>query len=432
MGPVGLISALVLLAASTVALAGLYCSHRASHRFELFLATWVFGLVASEFALHWATLLVVLAAATALLDGFDNPIGWLAIATAVPALAGMLHHLGMALRARSQIAEATDGVAAPGAGPRFPLSHILIPPLFLRRRGVAKDRDIVFAEHGGIRLKLDVYKPRRAKPGDTRPAVIQVHGGGWIAGTRKEQGIALLNHLAAAGWVGFNIEYRRSPIATYPEHVIDIKAAIAWVRENAHDLGIDPEFIAITGGSAGGHLCALTALSAGDAELQPGFEDADTSVAAAVPFYGVYDFTDPDKVQWRYLSPWVLEPLDFKKSRSDHTDIFEKASPTHLCRADAPPFLIIHGANDTLTSPLDARAFARRMADTCDNPVFHAELPGAQHAFDLFPSVRTAGVVRAVERFLAGVHAAHLNDRGREQELEEQEGEVQSNVEVAA
>ena len=124
--------------------------------------------------------------------------------------------------------------------------------------------------------------------------MIQVHGGGWIAGSRLEQGIPLLNHLAANGWIGFAVDYRLSPRATMPEHVIDVKRAIAWVRAHADELGVDPERIALTGGSAGGHLTALAALTADDKALQPGFEDADTSVAAAVPFYGIYDFTDPD------------------------------------------------------------------------------------------------------------------------------------------
>jgi acetyl esterase/lipase len=128
----------------------------------------------------------------------------------------------------------------------------------------------------------------------------------------------------------------------------------------------------------------------------------------------------------------VIEPLVIKRSIADARDLFEGASPTFRCHADAPPFLIIHGAQDSLTSPLDARAFAARLAGVCDNPVFHAELPGAQHAFDLFPSIRTAGVVRGVERFLAGVHAAYLSDRSREEALDEREGEVQSNVPVGA
>ena len=144
--------------------------------------------------------------------------------------------------------------------------------------------------------------------------MIQVHGGGWLSGSRYEQGIPLLNHLAALGWVGFNIDYRLSPQATWPDHIVDVKRAIAWVRENADDLGIDPAMICITGGSAGGHLTALAGLSENDPAFQPGFEQADTSVAAAVPFYGVYDLTDAGGVYYPEMADWVFEKIVVKQS----------------------------------------------------------------------------------------------------------------------
>src|SRR4029079_17606511 len=100
-----------------------------------------------------------------------------------------------------------------------------------------------------------------------------------IVGTRRNKGTPLLTHLAANGWVGFNVNYRLSPLATWPDHAVDVKEAIAWVREHAAEYGVDPSFVAITGGSAGGHISAFVALTADDRSLQPGFEDADVSVA---------------------------------------------------------------------------------------------------------------------------------------------------------
>ncbi len=70
---------------------------------------------------------------------------------------------------------------------------------------------------------------------------------------------------------------------------------------NIGDYGGDPDFIALTGGSAGGHLCALTALTANQPVLQPGFESADTEVQAAVPYYGVYDLTRVDNMHTMML-----------------------------------------------------------------------------------------------------------------------------------
>jgi acetyl esterase/lipase len=91
-----------------------------------------------------------------------------------------------------------------------------------------------------------------------------------------------------------SINYRLSPRAAWPDHIVDVKRALAWIKEHIADYGGDPNFVAITGGSAGGHLCSLAALSPNEPSFQPGFEEADTSVACAVPFYGVYDFTNRD------------------------------------------------------------------------------------------------------------------------------------------
>ena len=110
--------------------------------------------------------------------------------------------------------------------------------------------------------------------------LLQVHGGAWILGKKDQQGIPLMQHLAAQGWVCVAINYRLSPRDPWPAQAIDVKQAIAWIREHIAEYGGDPDYIAITGGSAGGHLTALTALTPNDPEWQPGFEDADTSVAA--------------------------------------------------------------------------------------------------------------------------------------------------------
>ena len=432
MPSVGLLSAILLIGASLVALAGRYISLHPSRSFHLFLTTWFIGLIASEFALFWALWLVILGVATVAFDGLGTPVGWVALALGAFALAGQLSLVFHALRAGAHVHQVIAEHVAPGRSPRFPLSHLILPPLFLFRGGVKHDRNIVFAENGGVRLKLDVYRPKAGRPEDRRPAIIHVHGGGWVWGTRREQGIALLNHLAANGWVGFNIEYRRSPLATHPEGLVDIKSAIAWVRDHADELGVDPGFVAITGGSAGGHLSALAALTSDDPSLQPGFEDSDTSVAAAVPFYGVYDLTDPDEVQWRYLRSWVIEPLFMKKPFAEHPDLYEQASPTHRVHPDAPPFLIVHGAGDSITSPRDARTFAARLAEVSDNPVLYAELPFAQHAFDLLPSLRTAGVVRAVERFLSGAYAGYLEHGDSGEIIDEAEQRVPESEVVSA
>jgi acetyl esterase/lipase len=252
-------------------------------------------------------------------------------------------------------------------------------------------------------VKLDIYEPASPAEGP-RPAIVEVHGGGWIAGSRHEQGIPLCTHLAANGWVAFNVDYRLSPRGTFPDQIVDIKRAIAWVREHAGEHGVDPSFVAITGGSAGGHLSALAALTANDPELQPGFEEADTSVAACIPFYGVYDFLDSDSIHLPIVQR-VLERAVFKARRAQDPERFRAASPLYRVHPDAPPFFVIHGEADSLVPIEDARRFVARLRQVSGAPVLFAEMRGAQHAFDLFPSWRTIPVLDAIERFLATVRA---------------------------
>ena len=122
--------------------------------------------------------------------------------------------------------------------------------------------------------------------------LIQVPGGAWAVNDKRLQAYTLMSRMVELGWICVSINYSKSPRCAFPAHLIDVKRAIAWVRENIADYGGDPDFIAITGGSAGGHLAALAALTPNDPTFQPGFEDADTAVHAAAPLYGVYDFTD--------------------------------------------------------------------------------------------------------------------------------------------
>ena len=292
--------------------------------------------------------------------------------------------------------------------PRYPRLPVVLPFLMGHRRGVRRVRNVTFARVGGRTLRLDVTVPSAPAPGGgpLRPALVQIHGGGWVIGDKREQGLPLLGHMAAQGWVGFNVNYRLSPSIALPEHVVDLKRGLAWIREHAADYGVDPDFICVTGGSAGGHLSTMMALTQNDPRYQPGFEAADTSVAAAVPFYGVYDFT-PDGAMAADPRTYsrFLEPIVFKAFVDEEPERFREASPVHIVHADAPPFLVIHGDRDTLAPVEDARRFVERLRAVSREPVLYAEMQGAQHAFEIFPSVRAARVIEGVERFLSTLWA---------------------------
>ena len=183
-----------------------------------------------------------------------------------------------------------------------------------------------------------------------------MHGGAWLYGNKRGQAYPLMSHLAERGWVCVSLNYRLSPRSTWPDQILDVKRAMAWVKTHIAEHGGDPGFVAITGGSAGGHLSALHALTARDRLWQPGFEDVDTSVVAAAPFYGVYDWTNRDGTGGRGLVA-LLERRVVKAPIAATFDVFDAASPMSHVGADAPPFFVLHGTHDTLVPVAQARAF---------------------------------------------------------------------------
>jgi len=269
-------------------------------------------------------------------------------------------------------------------------------------RDYAHDTDISYGEHGA-RNHLDIWRRPDLDLGGRAPVLLQVPGGAWMVGSKRQQAYPLMSHLAELGWVCVAINYRLSPRSTWPDHIVDVKRALAWTKQHIAEYGGDPDWIAITGGSAGGHLSALAALTANDPQFQPGFESADTSVRAAVPFYGNYDFTGDDSVIHPLLVP-TLAKYVFKLRRPEITEAFRAASPITYVSADAPPFFVLHGTNDSLIPVEQARAFTARLREVSSQPVVYAELPFAQHAFDIFGSVRAAHAAVAVEQFLAEIY----------------------------
>jgi len=381
----------------------------------LFVPSFFGSWLTAELALHH---IVWQAIATLLFVQFGALSSW-------PGLAGMgitiaswlgllvLFHDGR--RTHQVFDYALEGFPDAADAQRLPFSRLVMPFRF-SRPGVRVVRNIIYREVAGKRLALDVAMPR--EPGKNRPAIMQIHGGAWIIGDKREQGWPLIGHLAANGWVCFNVNYRLSPAATWPDHLVDLKYALNWIRDHADEYGVDPDFIAVTGGSAGGHLTAMMGLTANDPEYQPGFEHADTSVQAAVPVYGVYDFTNRLGTMLERFRPQMLEPMIMKAFFDKEPEKFHRASPIDRVHPDAPPLLIVHGDRDTLAPVEDARLFADSLARVSRAPVVYTELRGAQHAFDIFASPRTARMLDGTLRFLTAMHTraktakvAHQSER---------------------
>ncbi len=367
------------------------------------------GWLTGELAPHVAVLTAA-DAARELAVGRRDPRG---LALAAGSLAGLGALMVQSQQAKGYVDRALVEALGPDYRTRLSARHTdldlstpllqLAMPFRVHDDEVEVLRDISYAPHGR-RGRLDVYRRRGGGTRDA-PVLLQVHGGAWTMGSKRVQGVPLMLHMAARGWVCVAINYRLAPRDPFPAQLVDVKRAIAWVREHGPGYGADPAFVAVTGGSAGGHLAALAALTPNDPDYQPGFTDADTTLQAAAPHYGVYDLAGASGsrkarlMRDRFLGPTVLR----RSPRREPTE-FERASPLLRVRPDAPPFLVIHGQHDTLVEVAQARQFVAALREVSKETVAYAELPGAQHAFDVFPSVRSAHVVRGVDRFLRFTH----------------------------
>jgi acetyl esterase/lipase len=381
-----------------------------------FFAGWLVG----ELALHVIAAQVLATAVFVWAGALRAWPGWLGLLICVVSWIALGMHYWSAYAAEALVEQALqDGLGADyrrritsELAARFPSAvdwRPIVRPFPMRHPDVERVRNVPFARAMGIDLKLDLYR-HRSRPRDC-PTLLQIHGGAWVIGSKDQQAIPLMLHLAARGWVCITANYRLSPHATFPDHLVDVKRALRWIREHGAEHGANPEFVVVTGGSAGGHLAALTALTANELEYQPGFEGVDTRVDACVAFYGVYDFLDRHQL-WRHEGlARLLEQQVMKAARHESPEAYAKASPMSRVHAEAPPFLIIHGGRDTLVPVEEARRFAATLRTAASRPVAYAEIPEAQHAFEIFPSLRTTLAIHGVERFLAYVYSDYLGRR---------------------
>ena len=410
--------AAAFLALSIVGLVAVANGYRSVQREPLNILSFVAGSVVGELALQNLVLQAAVTVAFGELGAFATWPGWVGLALTGVGWAGLV---GLALagaRAAGVVAQALATATGP-ALPTVPFSTApawgrwwrLTRAIPLRARQVEVVKNLDYWGDGTPAHRLDVVRPRAAtgaRSGPGAPVMVYVHGGAWVMGDKREQGRPMMFELVARGWVGVTVNYRLSPKATWPAHVVDLKRAVAWVKANIADYGGDPDFVVLSGGSAGGHLCALAALTAGTGEWQPGFESADTSVQACVPFYGVMDLTGIRSGPHRHGPRLrrLLERLVTKVPWTEDPERFERASPTFRVHAGAPPFFVLHGANDSLVPVEVARTFVAALRAVSAAPVVYAELPRAQHAFDVLASLRCQATTIGVASFLEAVRAA--------------------------
>jgi acetyl esterase/lipase len=327
------------------------------------------------------------------LGALDHVIGWIGLVLLVFSWLGT----GLILARTRKSGDVVDAALAKAhvirSGPTVPLWRVLLAAP-LRGRTVDKIKNVPFRRVSGHTVKLDVYRDKAGRTG--RPIIMYIHGGGWVMGDKREQGLPLLQHMARAGWLCFSVNYRLSPGVALPDQLADVKAGLVWIREHAAEYGGDPSFVAVSGGSAGGNLAALVGLTENDPRYQPGFEEADTSVQIAAPIYGIYDVTNRMGSQTDRFVPMLMEPLVIKAFLEDEPEKFEEMSPIDRIHPDAPPFVVAQGDRDSLAPVVEARAFVAELETSSRRRVVYMEFPGAQHIFDLGYSYQSAQMIEGV------------------------------------
>ncbi|HTT58412.1 MAG TPA: DUF3293 domain-containing protein [Acidimicrobiales bacterium] len=255
------------------------------------------------------------------------------------------------------------------------------------------------------RHRLDVWKmPSTAQ---RAPVIYYIHGGAWTFGDKRQQGRPMLHEFVSRGWVVVAINYRLAPQSPWPAQIEDATRALGWIKARIASYGGDPDRVVVAGGSAGGHLAALLALSSEDSTWRPAemSEVSDWGVRGALSFYGVLEMLG-DEEHWRGLGRALRRLLEHRVVQlpyDGHDELYRALSPIDRIRVDSPPFFVVQGATDTLVDVHVARAFVTKFRATAFAPLYYLELPRTQHAFDLTQSPRTSATTRAALSFAESV-----------------------------
>ena len=228
-------------------------------------------------------------------------------------------------------------------------------------RGQAQDeKDVVYGEAGGEKLKLDVY--RKANAGAPLPAIIAVHGGGWVGGDKSEFG-DICKGLSDNGFVTFSVNYRlvKENANKWPAQLDDVQRAVRWIRANATKYNIDPARIGALGASAGGHLVALLGTRETRDNSDTALANYSSRVSCVIDLFGPTDFTL--KVDEANISPLATALLKnfIGKTPEEAPEAYKDASPIVFVDKKTVPMLIYHGTADPLVPVDQSQRFYERL-----------------------------------------------------------------------
>lgn len=239
---------------------------------------------------------------------------------------------------------------------------------------VEEDLDIEYGKVGGTSLKLDLYSPKNLMV--KRPGLIFIHGGGWKKGHRSDYKY-YTNAYAEKGYVVATISYRFLQEAKFPGCVEDAKCAVRWMRANADKLHVDPEKIAVIGGSAGGHLSLMTGYTSDVPKLEGtgGHAGVSSHVAAVIDFYGPTDCT----TAYARVAPEITGFIG--ASYTEKPEAYQQASPLFHLDKDDPPTLVLQGTIDALV-PVEQSDMLVEKLQELGIDHYYARIDGWPHTMD--------------------------------------------------
>lgn len=268
---------------------------------------------------------------------------------------------------------------------------------------VAVETGIVYGKGDDTDLELDLYSPKDLK--EPVPGLVFIHGGGWRSGKRQDYAL-YTTQFAEMGYVVATITYRLRAAGFFPNSVEDAKCAVRWMRANATEINVDPDRIAVIGGSAGGHLAMMVGYSSDVPEFEGngGHEGVSSAVQAVVDIYGPTDFTSGPNRDHTLLTNFMQGTYE------EFPEKFSKASPLTYVDANDPPTLIFHGTVDSLVPVRQSDLLAKRFQEL-DIYYWYDRMDGWPHAMDIAQVVNDR-VVHVTAAFLETVF--HTNGSSQE------------------
>jgi acetyl esterase/lipase len=333
--------------------------------------TWKLALLAGEFG-HFFGLLALLIAGVLMVRGADDA-PWRHFATLV-ACGGAAALFFKPVAQAARLGGGLPGELARAFGD-VPVERkaFSLRALVAAKSGAGVTPEARVFAHAGTAeaLTLDFYRAGKGKPA---PCVIVVHGGGWDSGERSQ--LAALNpELARLGFAVAAVSYRLAPAAVWPAQRDDVRAAVAYLKKHATELGIDPARLVLLGRSAGGHIAQAVA-----------YDKPDPAIRGVIALYAPADL----HFAWKHTSERdVLDSFKLIRQLTGGTpetaaEAFDSASPYLQVKRGTVPTLLMHGTIDSLVWRRQSERLAEKLRE---QHVPHAfiELPWATHAFDVNP-----------------------------------------------